>query len=378
MTDWQALRRQFPVTEHHIYMNHAAVAPLPQACVDGMQTYLRELASHGAARYPAPIANVLTDVRSLGARLLGTSPAQVFVVRSTTQGLGLCVTGLPWKPGDNVVLADKEFPANVRPWMPLARRGVEIRRVPQRDGRIDLQDLRERVDGRTRVVSLSFVQFLSGFRLDLEAVASLCKQHDALFVVDGIQGVGVFPIEVDKQGVDFLSADGHKWMLGPEGVGIGYASARALERMVPAVEGWLSVERPFDFFDLDQPLKKTAARFEEGAHNVAGLYGFVESLRLLETYGTDAVAQRILELTDLLADGLRARGWDVLSPRDRPGEKSGIVLCARDGVTPDRLERRLAEAAVVASIRGGALRLSPHAYNTPDEISQVLDVLAGA
>jgi selenocysteine lyase/cysteine desulfurase len=378
MTDWQALRQQFPVTEHHIYMNHAAVAPLPQTCVDGMQAYLLELSSHGAARYPAPIVNVLTDVRSLGARLLGTTPPHVFVVRSTTQGLGLCVTGLPWKPGDNVVLADKEFPANVRPWMPLARRGVEVRRVPQRDGRIDLQDLRQRVDARTRVVSLSFVQFLSGFRLDLEAVASLCRQHDALFVVDGIQGVGVFPIEVEKQGVDFLSADGHKWMLGPEGVGIGYASPRALERMAPAVEGWLSVERPFDFFDLDQPLKKTAARFEEGAHNVAGLYGFVESLRLLETYGTGAVAQRILELTDLLADGLLARGWDVLSPRDRLGEKSGIVLCARDGVAPDRLERRLFEANVVASIRGGALRLSPHAYNTPDEISQVLDVLAGA
>jgi cysteine desulfurase/selenocysteine lyase len=378
MTDWQALRRQFPVTEHHIYMNHAAVAPLPQACVDGMQAYLQELAAHGAARYPAPIANVLTDVRSLGARLLGTSPSHVFVVRSTTQGLGLCVTGLPWTPGDNVVLADKEFPANVRPWMPLARRGVQVRRVPQRDGRIDLQDLRQRVDGRTRVVSLSFVQFLSGFRLDLEGVASLCRQHDALFVVDGIQGVGAFPIEVERQGVDFLSADGHKWMLGPEGVGIGYASPRALERMVPAVEGWLSVERPFDFFDLDQPLKTTAARFEEGAHNVAGLYGFVESLRLLETYGTDAVAQRILELTDVLADGLRARGWDVLSPRDCVGEKSGIVLCARDGVAPDRLERRLAEADVVASIRGGALRLSPHAYNTPDEIAQVLDVLAGA
>jgi len=167
-------------------------------------------------------------------------------------------------------------------------------------------------------------------------------------------------------------------MLGPEGVGIGYASPRALERMVPALEGWLSVERPFDFFDLDQPLKKTAARFEEGAHNVAGLFGFVESLRLLETYGTDALAQRILELTDLLADGLRARGWNVLSPRDRPGEKSGIVLCARDGLVPERLERRLAEADVVASIRGGALRLSPHAYNTPDEISQVLDVLTGA
>ncbi len=375
MTDWQSLRRQFPVAEQHIYMNHAAVAPLPQPCVEGMQAYLHELASHGAASYPAPIANVLSDLRALGAQLLGTTPSQVFVVRSTTQGLGLCVTGLPWKPGDNVVLADQEFPANVRPWMPLARKGVEVRRVPQRQGRIDLQDLRERVDGRTRVVSLSFVQFLSGFRLDLEAVASLCKQHDALFVVDGIQGVGVFPIDVEKQGVDFLSADGHKWMLGPEGVGLGYASPRALDRMAPAVEGWLSVERPFDFFDLEQPLKKTAARFEEGAHNVAGLYGLVGSLRLLRTYGTDAVAHRVLELTDLLTDGLRVRGWDVLSPRDCPGEKSGIVLCKRPGMSPDRLERRLSEARVVASIRGGALRLSPHAYNTPYEVSEVLEVL---
>jgi len=378
MHDWNAFRQQFAVAEQYVYMNHAAVAPLPRLCVERMQGYLQELSSRGAARYPAPIADALTEVRGLGARLLGARPSNVFVVRSTTQGIGIAATGLPWKDGDNVVLADREFPANVRPWLPLARRGVEVRRVPQRDGRIELDDLARSIDDRTVAVSLSFVQFLSGFRLDLDAVAALCREHDAMFVVDGIQGVGVFPIDVERQGVDFLSADAHKWMVGPEGVGLGYASERALARIEPALEGWLSVERPFDFFDLEQPLKPTAARFEEGAYNVAGLHGMAGSLMLLDQYGPANIAERILSLTDALAEGLQSRGWDVLSPRHEPKEKSGIILCTREGVDFNALERRLIDARIITSIRGGALRISPHAYNTEEEIARVIEVVTAS
>ncbi len=378
MTDWQRLREEFAtVTAQHVYMNHAAVSPLPRACVDAMQGYLTELSSHGAANYPTYIGDVLAKVRGLGARLLGTKPSNVFVVRSTTQGLGIAATGLSFRAGDNVVLADREFPANLRPWMPLARRGVEVRRVPQREGRIELDDLEAAVDPRTVAVSLSFVQFLSGFRLDLGAVAQLCRKHDALFVVDGIQGVGVFPIDVELEGVDFLSADAHKWMMGPEGVGLGYASNRALERIEPVLEGWLSVERPFDFFDLDQPLKKTAARFEEGALNTAGLLGMAGSLTLIEQMGREEIENRVIHLSDSLAEGLHRRGWKVLSPRRSPGEKSGIVLCSRSGVDFDGLARRLEKERIVTSIRGGALRISPHAYNTEEEVAQVVETVAG-
>jgi selenocysteine lyase/cysteine desulfurase len=375
MDPWTLLRLQFPVTGQVTYLNHAAVSPLPLACTQRMQAYLDELGRWGAAHYPAPIAEPLARVRHLGAQVLGTAPEHIFVVRSTTQGIGIAATGVPFRPGDNVVLVDREFPANIRPWLPLRRRGIEVRSVPQRAGRVLLDDLASAVDRRTAVVSVSFVQFLSGFRIEPAAVAELCRRHDALFVLDAIQGAGVLPLDVEAEGVDFLSADAHKWLLGPEGVGLGYASARALDRIQPAVEGWMSVERPMDFFDVDQPLKATAARFEEGAYNVAGIAGLTGSLELILGVGVPRIMQRVLEHTDYLAEQLRRAGWQVLSPRERPSEKSGILLATRAGLVPATLQQRLREGNVVASVRDGALRLSPHCYNDREDLERCLDLL---
>ncbi len=369
------LRKEFDVTRRYAYMNHAAVSPLPRLCRERMVGYLDELGAHGAANYPTPIAAPLARCRKLGGELLNAPADQVFVVRSTTQGISIAATGLPCGPGDNVVLVEREFPANLRPWLPLRKRGVEVRLVPQRQGRVLLDDLAAAVDARTVALSVSFVQFLSGFRLDLAPVAQLCREHDALFVLDAIQGLGAFPLDVAGCGVDLLSADSHKWLLGPEGVGLGYASRRALERIDPAVQGWLSVEEPFEFFDLEQPLKATAARYEEGAYNVAGVSGLTGCLELILEAGVDQISARILQLTDALAGGLEARGWQVLSPRAQEAERSGILLVTRDGVDFDTLPARLAERGVVASVRGGSLRLSPHAYNSLDEVARVIEAL---
>jgi cysteine desulfurase / selenocysteine lyase len=376
MEPWELLRQQFPLAERIAYLNHAAVSPLPLRCKDRMEAYLEELTRFGASRYPRPLLEPLSRVRELASDMLGADPSQIFVVRSTTQGIGVAAMGIPAREGDNVVLAEREFPANIRPWLPLRRRGVEVRFVPQRDGRILLDDLARAVDARTVAVSLSFVQFLSGFRLDPAPVAELCRRHDALFVLDAIQGLGVFPLDVEAAGVDFVSADAHKWLLGPEGVGVGYASERALDRIQPALEGWLSVEAPFEFFDIDQPLKRTAARFEEGAYNVAGINGLLGSLELISTVGVEAIEARVLELTDYLEAHLRRIGWTVLSPRETEAEKSGIVLASKEGIDPESLKRRLDDRGVVVSIRGGALRVSPHAYNTPEDLDELLDSLS--
>ncbi len=375
MDIWRTFRQQFPVTEKVTYLNHAAVSPLPLRCKDRMQEYLEEVTRFGAHNHLERVPATLSLARSLGARLLGTAPDRVFFVRSTTQGIGLAATGLQFAQGDNVVLARQEFPANLRPWMPLRRRGVELRLVEPREGRVLLDDVAAAVDDRTVAVSLSFIQFLSGFRVDLGAVAKICRRHDALLVVDGIQGVGAFPLDVEAAGVDLLSADSHKWLLGPEGVGLGYASPRALDRIQPAVEGWLSVERPFDFFDLDQPLKSTAARFEEGAHNLVGINGLIGCLELLLEIGPDAMSARILELTDFLVDELHARGWAVRSPRDQAGEKSGIVLAEKKDVDTDLLGALLHREGIVVSIRGGALRVSPHGYNNQADLERLLEYL---
>jgi len=375
MDTWKAMRDQFQLADGLTYLNHAAVSPLPLACRTRMQAYLDELGRFGAARYPDLPFGVLRRARSLGARLLRTRPDDVFIIRSTTQGLAVAATGIPMAEGDNVVLVEREFPANIRPWLPLRRKGVEVRFVPQRDGRVSLDDLAEAVDARTAAVSVSFVQFLSGFRIDVGAVAEICRRHDALFVLDAIQGLGVLPLDVVADGVDFLAADSHKWMLGPEGVGLGYASARARERIEQAVEGWFSLQRPFDFFDVEQPLRDTAARYEEGAYNFAGISGMVGSLDLLTSIGTEALESRLIELTDHLADALTARGWTVLSPRDAEAEKSGILLATRDGTDFDAVERALADRAIFVSVRGGALRVAPHGYNTVEDLDRLLRAL---
>ena len=379
MTDWEMLREGFEVTRRLRYFNHAGVSPLPRCCCDGMLEYLTRLSRYGAVDHFRVVARLLGDCRQAGADLLGTRPERIFFVRSTTQGLGIAATGLRVRPGDNVVLVQREFPANIRPWLPLARERVEVRQVPQRAGRVLLADLAAAVDARTAAISLSFVQFVSGFRVDVGAVADLAHTHDALLVVDAIQGLGAFPLPVERLGVDLVSADAHKWLLGPEGVGLGYCSPRALERIEPTLQGWLSVRRPFDFFDLDQPLRPDAARFEEGAYNLAGLGGMLASLKLLASVGPERVEARILELTDHLCAGLDELGWEVLSPRSDPDEKSGIVLCrpAADLDLASLVEALLAQRCVVVQ-RGDGLRISPHIYNTRAELDELLALLADA
>jgi selenocysteine lyase/cysteine desulfurase len=285
----------------------------------------------------------------------------------------VAATGLVTRPGDNVVLVEHEFPANLRPWMPLRGRGVELRFVPQREFRVPLDDLARAIDSRTVAVALSHVQFLGGFRSDLAAVGELCRRADALFVVDAIQALGVFAPEVEANGIDLLSADAHKWLLGPPGIGLGHASARALERLRPPLEGWLAVERPLDFFDLEQPLAADARRYEEGAHNLPGLFGLRATLRLLLECGD--LSARVLDLGEHLVQGLLRLGWTVLSPRARPSECSGIVLTTREGLDADGARGRLGSRGFVLSSRGGALRISPHAYTTFDELDALLDAL---
>jgi len=372
---WTSMRAQFPVADELAYLNHAAVAPLPDPCRSRMEDYLTELSRFGAAHYPAGPFAMLKRARTLGGRLMGADPDDVFIVRSTTQGIGVAATGIPYRDGDNVVIVEGEFPANVRPWRALRRRGVEVRTVPQRDGRVGLDDLAAATDDHTAALSISFVQFVSGFRADLAAVADIAHRHDALFVVDAIQGLGVLPLHVERMGIDFLSADSHKWMLGPEGVGLGYASARARGRIEQVLEGWMGLARPFDFDDPDQPLRATAARYEEGAYNFAGIHGMVGSLELLIGLGVDAIARRLIELTDELTDELSARGWEIVSPRAHDGEKSGILTATHPAADFDGMAERVLARGAFVSVRGGALRVSPHAYNGRRDLERLLAAL---
>ncbi len=376
MDTWDRLRVEFAeVRKQWVYLDHAAVAPLPRRCTDAIAGYCYELGSNGDAHYPDYAFGGLMRARQLGAELLHTDPGHVFIVRCTTQGLGLAASGLEADEGDNVVLVEGEFPANIRPWLAQRRRGVEVRFVKMAQGRVPLDALAAAVDDRTRAVSVSYVQFGTGFRIELAKVAELCRRHDALFVVDAIQGLGPFPVDVGRDGVDFLAADSHKWLLGPEGVGLGYASDRALERIHPAVEGWMGLANPFDFSDPEQPLAADAGRYHDGAFNFAGIFGMNGSLELFTERGVDAFTERLLMLTDHLCEGLKGRGFDILSPRDTEQEKSGIVITHRDDVDPAHVATRLKDEGFLVSVRAGGLRLSPHAYTTTDELDALVKAL---
>jgi selenocysteine lyase/cysteine desulfurase len=372
--DWNSFRSEFPVTARWAYCDHAAVAPLSGRARRALAEWADDLTANGAVHESAWLRRV-EDVRRRAGRLLHADPLDVAFVKNTSEGIGIVAEGLPWRPGDNVVTAADEYPSNLYPWMNLAHRGVEVRRVPSRDGRIPVDDVRAALDGRTRLVSLSYVEFASGFRNDLDAVGGLCRERGVLFFVDAIQGLGVLPLDVSRTPIDFLAADGHKWLLGPEGAGLFYIRRDLVERLHPVGVGWNSVIGAWDFSRIDFRLKPHAGRWESGTLNVGGILALGASLDLLLEVGIDRVAGRVLELTDRLCEGARRAGLDVYSSR-RPGEASGIAsLTVPEGADPGALVRRCRDEGVVINQRGGRLRVSPHAYNTPDEVDRLVDLL---
>jgi selenocysteine lyase/cysteine desulfurase len=371
------LRTLMPAARQWAYFDHAAVAPLSAPARAALAAWADDLADNGLAHYSRWTARV-HEVRRLAGRLLHVDPHHLAFVKNTSEGVGIVAEGLDWRDGDNVVTCADEYPANLYPWMNLAHRGVELRRVSSRAGRVHLDDLRAAMDGRTRLLTLSFVEYASGFRNDLGAAGQLCRERGVLFFVDAIQGLGVLPLDAGGSPIDFLAADGHKWLLGPEGAGLFYIRPELVDHLHPVGVGWNSVVGANDFGKIDFRLKPDAGRWESGTLNVAGVTALGASLEMLLGVGVEALARRILELTDRLCAGAPQTGWQVYSPRG-PGEASGIVsLLPPAGRSPAATVRRLREAGVVVSQRADRLRVSPHAYNTPDEIDRLLALLGEA
>ncbi|HIE50318.1 MAG TPA: aminotransferase class V-fold PLP-dependent enzyme [Armatimonadetes bacterium] len=375
--DIEAYRPLFPVTQHHIFLNHAAVAPVSTRVVEAVNEYFTDVLRAGGTNEPAWLERV-KKARADAAALVGAEPEEIAFVKNTTEGLLFVANGIRWREGDNAVTASCEFPANVYPWRNLARWGVETRFVKPRGGRILVDDVRAALDRRTRVVSLSFVQYFNGFRADLEALGTLCRERGVLFCVDAIQGLGALQLDVSRTPVDFFSADGHKWLLAPEGIGVFYCRRERLEDLEPLEAGWWSVQKATyyapDYSTYTAPLRNDAQRFEPGTRNNAGLFGLGAALALLREIGILRIEARILALTDRLIEGLQRRGYTILSPL-RPAERSGIVTFRRKGQPALQLHRRLREANILVSLRHNAVRVSPHFYNTEEEIDALLEAL---
>jgi selenocysteine lyase/cysteine desulfurase len=368
-------RSLFPLTRQFIYMNHAGVAPMSERARASIEAVMEQLTSRP---YPGGLAADEADrLRQSIARLVGAEPETIGLVRGTAHGLSLLAQGLDWRDGDNVVGARGEYPANIYPWMALRDRGVEFRMAEPVDGRITPDAVLSLVDDRTRVVALSHVEFWNGYRVDIETIGSELDRRGVLFAVDAIQSVGALRLDLSRLPIDFLAAGAQKWLLGPQGIGFCYCRLELLHRLRPVLVGTGSVKRNNEYFSYDFDLGETARRFEESSISVLDMAAFQAAVDLMLEIGPEVIEERVLELSRTLAEGLAARDYQLVEPWPRrPRESSGIVSFRRPGSTPHEVLRDLNAARVVGRVHADFVRLSPHFYNTPDEVGRVLDVLA--
>jgi selenocysteine lyase/cysteine desulfurase len=377
----ESLDREFPSRLSTIQMNHAAVSPLPARAVAALAEYALEASTRGPLAFPEWSARI-ASLRLSAARLLGVTAelggaGSIAIVPNTTYGLSLVAQGLDWRPGDVVVTTESEFPANLTPWLDLARYGVEIRRIPTRDGAFTPEEVFAACDARTRLVSLSLVAYHTGFVAPAAEIGAFCRASGIVFGLDAIQAVGAIPVDVAALGPDYLSADGHKWMLGPEGCGLFFTNPSLRARLRPP-SGWLNLKRtsPAQYDVGDRPeYVEDATKFEIGAPPTPGVYALHASIGLLLEAGGAVIGERIRAVLTVLEEGLPHLGWEPVLHGQ--AVRSGI-LSARPpaGTDPRRAMRHLESNGVACSARAGFLRLSPHFGNEPEEAERVLGLLA--
>ncbi len=366
----------FPVCASGIFMAHAAVTSLPRVASEAMCRYSEQCAS-----MPQEFPEVLRDIRDtrrLCADFIGAGMDEVALLGPTSLGLSLFATGINWQAGDEVVFYAGDYPANVYPWRNLERLGVVAKAIPRRlNGRIDLDDVIGLVGRRTRLVALASANYLSGFRPDLASIGGFLRGRGVKFAVDGIQTVGAFRMNVAEECVDLMSADAHKWMLGPMAMGIVYVSREMFELVRPTLLGAWNVQSPDFVAGESLEFVRGAQRYEPGVLNTAGMYGMAASLGLLARTGSDSVENAILEISDALGDGITRLGFELILERSNK-RRSGIVSFRHRTKEVGELFQFLTERRVTGSLRADGLggrwiRLSPHFYNTVGEVEAVLD-----
>jgi cysteine desulfurase / selenocysteine lyase len=369
------LRALFPITERAIYVNHAAVSPPPLPSIQAVASQLHDVADNGSVNYRKWLA-VKNEARQLLANLLGAQAEQVAFVRNTSDGLSTAANGLTWCPGDNIVTVRNEFPSNVYPWLRIRDSlGIELRICDDNDGQLDLDELCDLIDNNTKVVTISHVQYASGYRSDLERLGRVARRHDALLVVDVIQSLGVIPLNVEDELIDVAAAACHKWLLCPEGIGVLYLSDRARERIQPTLVGWTSVPNPEDYNNFEQGWNRGTLAWETGTAPTSLMYGLRSSLNLLTETGIERIQSYLEELSDHLCDRLKRSAYEIASSREK-SEKSQIVrIRNRNGIGAMSLFQHLRERKIITAPRGNGLRISPHFYNTAKEIDELVNCL---
>ena len=371
----EQIRSLFLAAQHYTYLNSAAVSPMPATAVKAVISQLMDVAGGGMLGYQNWV-DTKNRARGLVAGLMKVRADQVAFTRNTSDGFSSIAAGIDWKTGDNIVSFENEFPANFYPWRRVRDEfGVELRLCPERMGRIDLDEFISLIDSNTKVVTISAVQYASGFRADLERIGRAAREADALFCVDIIQGLGAMEFNLPAQFVDAACAASHKWLCAPEGCGIIYLSDRARERIKPTLVGWISVEEPWNFADREQSFKSTALAWESGTGPSALFYGLEQSLKLLINTGIGNIESYLSDLSDQLCDAVAGKNFDIVSSRS-PGEKSAIVcIKCRNGLSPSQIASQLERKKIIVSPRGDRLRIAPHFYNNSADIDRLIEAL---
>ena len=366
---WKQWRHAFPVTERLVYLNHAGVAPLCRPAADAMKQLADDALNFGSLHYGQWL-DAYEGVRKSAARLIGSSPREIAIVKNTSEGIATIALGIGWKPGDKIVLFREEFPANYLPWKKIEARGVHLEWL---SCTAPLEEIDQACKG-ARLLTISFVQYLGGYRADLNGIGEICCRRGCLFHVDAIQGLGAFPLDVEKARIDALAADGHKWLLGPEGCGILYIRQSLQDSVEPVEFGWTNVAKYNDYASRDLALRPDAGRYECGTLNTIGCYGLRAAIEFVTKVGTEAIGNAVQALGDRFADGVAARGYEVLGTRT-PATGAGIVAFRKPGRESTDIGRRLKEQGIVTAPRQGWVRAAPHFYISPDEIDRTLEAL---
>lgn len=371
----QSIRSLFPhLKSGQIYLNHASISPLSTRVVDAMTKYLHTHSDGTLVSYEDEL-KIESDCRIAVERMINAeSKGRIALVGNTSDAINIVSSGLPWQPGERIILSDMEFPANVYPYYHFKDQGIFVDIIKCPDGRLTTEMIEAAITPKTRVVALSAVQFLSGFRADLASIGKLCRDRKIWFVVDGIQAVGATQIDVQAMKIDGLAAGAQKWQMSVQGTGFLYVNEALQNAIQPKYVGWLAVQDAWNFYNYGQPLASTAKRYEGGTVNHLGFCGMAASLSLLLEQGGEAVEQHILALTRILTEGFQnIDGVTVCSPMNDK-ERAGIVtILLPRTVNASTIFKKLLAKNIVISLREGKLRYAPHFYNSPEEIQTVID-----
>jgi selenocysteine lyase/cysteine desulfurase len=366
---YQRYRDEFPVTRELIYLNHAAVAPLCRRAAGAMTNLANEACLYGSLHYDRWLA-AYEGLRQAAARLINTSPSEIAIVKNTSEGISTVALGLDWKAGDRVIVFQEEFPANLYPWMRLESKGVRLTWLSVYD---PIEKIADAIPG-ARLLAISYVNYLSGYRVDLQTIGELCRRYDCFFFLDAIQGMGAFPIDVEARQIDALAADGHKWMLGPEGNGILYVRSKWLDAIEPVEFGWTNPAGYADYSSRDMTLRADAGRYECGTLNTIGCFGQKAALEFLLELGVENIAAAVDSVASQLEAGVREKGYEVMINRTAT-TGSGIVSFRHPSIDSRAIVSDLKQTRILAAPRQGWIRMAPHFYISPDDIEQVLRTL---